>query len=209
MSTKNKGSSPEHMAKMREAAAKARAAKKAAAAEAAAFEKDESLEMTHAEDTHETDSLDMDEWSEDWVMGNVIPELETKHPKMGYRWIRVSITGKADNDNISKQMKNWKPVPAKECPPSMTANLTQFGAKGEVIQVGDLVLCWAPKALIAKRDAKVRARTMRQQTIMEQSELAGAASNQVAKAYGRPEVIEDTTQATSRPARSGLEIAAD
>ena len=78
---------------------------------------------------------------------------------MTLRWIRFRLGDgqKPDVKNLSKKFRNgWRPFLAKDAPdnymPPETAN-TQYG---EAICSGDLLLCYMPAELKAKRDAYYR-----------------------------------------------------
>lgn len=168
---------------------------------------------THAQDTHATNKHADWDWSdsfpEDWVRGGILPELEEKHPDMGYRWIRVSVHGEDDRANMNRQFQNWRPVPVSEVPERIRSMKSSHGQFGEVIQVEGLVLCWCPRKLLEKRAAAVRDRTLKQQRTMEQATL-GSVADRRSDIYGRPEVVEDSTrEATPRSVRNDVKIAAD
>lgn len=84
-------------------------------------------------------------------------------PGMEQRWIRFQLGDKNDPRNWSRKMRErWAPrkldsVPSQHMPP--TLNHTQLG---EVVGVGDLILCHRPREIGRSRDKFFKNKTQRQ-----------------------------------------------
>ncbi len=78
-----------------------------------------------------------------WKPPSVLPD---PNPVEGwrYRWVRTSMLGNADNQNVSIRMREgWEPVKAEEVPELMLRTDPRSEYKGNV-EVGGLLLCKAP-----------------------------------------------------------------
>jgi hypothetical protein len=87
-----------------------------------------------------------------WTPPQTLPEPE---PQDGwvFRWIRTSIMGQADPSNTSAKFREgWEPVKAEDQPKLMMQADPNSRFKGN-IEIGGLLLCKAPKELMAQRDA--------------------------------------------------------
>ena len=87
-----------------------------------------------------------------WTPPQTLPEPE---PQEGwvFRWIRTSIMGTADPSNTSAKFREgWEPVKAEDQPKLMMQGDPNSRFKGN-IEIGGLLLCKAPKELMAQRDA--------------------------------------------------------
>lgn len=89
--------------------------------------------------------------SDSWMPQSTLPVPE---PKDGwvFRWIRTSTLGRADNTNVSRQMREgWVPVKAEDHPELkiMSDHNTQFQGN---IEVGGLLLCKAPLEKMKSRE---------------------------------------------------------
>ena len=86
-----------------------------------------------------------------WTPPQTLPEPE---PQDGwvFRWIRTSIMGQADPSNTSAKFREgWEPVRAEDQPKLMMQADPNSRFKGN-IEIGGLLLCKAPKELMAQRD---------------------------------------------------------
>ena len=86
-----------------------------------------------------------------WTPPQTLPEPE---PQEGwvFRWIRTSIMGQADPSNTSAKFREgWEPVKASE-QPKLMMQADPNGRFKDNIEIGGLLLCKAPKELMAQRD---------------------------------------------------------
>ncbi len=86
-----------------------------------------------------------------WTPPQTLPEPE---PQEGwvFRWIRTSIMGQADPSNTSAKFREgWEPVKATE-QPKLMMQADPNGRFKDNIEIGGLLLCKAPKELMAQRD---------------------------------------------------------
>jgi hypothetical protein len=86
-----------------------------------------------------------------WTPPQTLPEPE---PQEGwvFRWIRISIMGQADPSNTSAKFREgWEPVKASE-QPKLMMQADPNGRFKDNIEIGGLLLCKAPKELMAQRD---------------------------------------------------------
>ena len=90
-----------------------------------------------------------------WMPPQLLPD---PLPEEGYafRWIRISVQGKADDTNYSSKMsEGWEPVRASDHPEIRLFNAS--AAKfPDSIEVGGLLLCKTPVEFTEKRDAYYR-----------------------------------------------------
>jgi hypothetical protein len=87
-----------------------------------------------------------------WRPPELLPE-PIKEAGFAYRWVRVSTLNSADPRNISSKLREgWEPVSVEE-QPQMKFFLDPNSRFKENIEVGGLLLCKAPKELVAQRSA--------------------------------------------------------
>lgn len=118
-------------------------------------------EATHAVDT--PDKIAQDAISSGQPVENMDwrpPEtLETPPAPAGwhYTWVRTSVAGIDDADNIRKMLnQGWRPVPASEAPKGYfppTISDERFAGGIAVIGVRDMILCKIPMKMKRQRDA--------------------------------------------------------
>ena len=97
---------------------------------------------TRAEDVRPKD--------DSWVPASILP---TPEPQDGwtFRWIRTSVNGESDNQNVSRKFREgWVPVKASEHPELKIQSDYKSQFKDNIEQ-GGLLLCKAPKE---KMDAR-------------------------------------------------------
>ena len=93
-------------------------------------------------------------------------DLPTPNPIDGYgfRWIRISMMGNPDPANMARaRREGWVPCKASDHPEISS----DFAASGlapasDLIEIGGLVLCKAPKELLSQRDAYYENMTQKQ-----------------------------------------------
>ena len=82
----------------------------------------------------------------------------------GFRWIRISMMGQPDPANMAKaRREGWVPCKASDHP-EISSDFAAFGLapSSDLIEIGGLVLCKAPKELIEQRDAYYADMTQKQ-----------------------------------------------
>ena len=73
----------------------------------------------------------------------------------GFRWIRVSMMGNPDPANMARaRREGWVPCKASDHP-EISSDFAAFGLapSSDLIEIGGLVLCKAPRELLDQRDA--------------------------------------------------------
>ena len=87
--------------------------------------------------------------------------LPSPNPEPGYafRWIRVATQGQTDATNVSSKFREgWEPVKASDHPEITMVTIENEKFKDNVV-IGGLILCKAPKELIAERKAYYESQT--------------------------------------------------
>lgn len=88
--------------------------------------------------------------SDTWLPQSALPVPEQKDGWV-FRWIRTSSLGRADNTNVSRQMREgWEPVKAEDHPELKIMSDINSQFKGNV-EVGGLLLCKAPLEKMKQR----------------------------------------------------------
>jgi len=87
-----------------------------------------------------------------WQQAELLPEPD-KQPGYAYRWIRVSVLGKADQRNITgKFREGWEPVAIEEQPKFQFMIDPDSRFKNN-IEITGLLLCKAPEEFMQQRNA--------------------------------------------------------
>jgi hypothetical protein len=89
---------------------------------------------------------------QNWVPPQMLPDPNPR-PGWAHRWIRVSLLGQADPTNVSAKFREgWEPVKASDYPEVMymAGDSTNSRFKDNV-EIGGLVLCKAPEAMVKQR----------------------------------------------------------
>jgi len=85
-----------------------------------------------------------------WQPASMLPEPD-REPGYTYRWIRVSMLGKADARNVSSKMREgWEPVRIEEQPKFQMLADPDSRFKDN-IEVQGLLLCKAPSEFMVQR----------------------------------------------------------
>lgn len=82
----------------------------------------------------------------------------------GFRWIRISMMGTPDPANMAKaRREGWVPCKASDHP-EISSDFAAFGLapSSDLIEIGGLVLCKAPRELLDQRDAYYADMTQKQ-----------------------------------------------
>ena len=97
-----------------------------------------------------------------WQAPETLPSPDPR-PGITHRWVRVSMLGVPDVQNISgKFREGYEPVKAEDYPELMMHASTEGRFKGN-IEVGGLVLCSIPSEFLKQREAhfsKINKQTM-------------------------------------------------
>lgn len=113
--------------------------------------------MTRAPRDQDTRELAARE--EEWTPAGRLPEPE-KQDGFRYKWVRKDILGETDTMNMARRRREgWSPVD-----PSEQESIRAFSDSTDLIEVGGLILCKAPEALMKKRDAYFKRVADEQQT---------------------------------------------
>jgi hypothetical protein len=82
----------------------------------------------------------------------------------GFRWIRISMMGNPDPANMARSRREgWVPCKASDHP-EISSDFAAFGLapSSDLIEIGGLVLCKAPRELLDQRDAYYADMTQKQ-----------------------------------------------
>ena len=86
-----------------------------------------------------------------WTPPSTLPKVN-KDDGYAYRWIRKSIGGKADDQNMmSKQEEGWETVRREDHPELQTP-----GKTNGLVEIGGLVLCKTPQEFVDQRNDHYR-----------------------------------------------------
>ncbi len=96
---------------------------------------------TRKEDTRPSDA---------WVPASTLPEPDPQDG-WGFRWIRTSMVGSADNTNVSRRFREgWTPCKAEDHPELKVLSDLESRFDGS-IEVGGLLLCKMPQERLEAR----------------------------------------------------------
>jgi len=98
----------------------------------------------------ELESRSNKERPKSWQPASTLPEPD-KQPGYAYRWVRVSMIGKADASNVSSKLREgWEPVRIEE-QPQFKAIVDPNSTFKENIEVSGLLLCKIPEEFMDQR----------------------------------------------------------
>lgn len=103
-----------------------------------------------------------------WQRPSMLP---TPDPSDGwsYRYIRTATLGQADATNVSSKFREgWEPVPASEHPELQIVSDVD-SRFSDSVEVGNLLLCRAPKEMVEERTAYYATQTRRQLESVDQN----------------------------------------
>ena len=87
-----------------------------------------------------------------WQAPETLPSPNPR-PGISHRWVRISMGGQSDVQNISSKLREgYEPVKAEDYPEMMMHASAEGRFKGN-IEVGGLVLCSIPSEFLVQRDA--------------------------------------------------------
>ena len=87
-----------------------------------------------------------------WQAPETLPSPNPR-PGISHRWVRTSMGGQSDVQNISGKLREgYEPVKAEDYPEMMMHASAEGRFKGN-IEVGGLVLCSIPSEFLVQRDA--------------------------------------------------------
>lgn len=103
-----------------------------------------------------------------WKPPELLPE-PNREAGYEYRWIRVSLMNNADPRNISARMREgWEPVNIEE-QPQMKFFLDPNSRYKDNVEIGGLLLCKAPKEMVAQRNEYYAKQSERQSEAVDNS----------------------------------------
>jgi len=87
-----------------------------------------------------------------WQAPETLPSPNPR-PGISHRWVRTSMGGQSDVQNVSSKLREgYEPVKAEDYPEMMMHASTEGRFKGN-IEVGGLVLCSIPSEFLKQREA--------------------------------------------------------
>jgi len=87
-----------------------------------------------------------------WQAPETLPSPNPR-PGISHRWVRTSMGGQSDVQNVSSKLREgYEPVKAEDYPEMMMHASAEGRFKGN-IEVGGLVLCSIPSEFLKQRDA--------------------------------------------------------
>jgi len=87
-----------------------------------------------------------------WQAPETLPSPNPR-PGISHRWVRTSMGGQSDVQNVSSKLREgYEPCKAEDYPEMMMHATTEGRFKGN-IEVGGLVLCSIPSEFLVQRDA--------------------------------------------------------
>ena len=87
-----------------------------------------------------------------WQSPETLPSPNPR-PGISHRWVRTSMVGQSDVQNVSSKLREgYEPCKAEDYPEMMMHATTEGRFKGN-IEVGGLVLCSIPSEFLVQRDA--------------------------------------------------------
>lgn len=106
--------------------------------------------------------------SEAWTPPELLPKIEKK-PGWAYRWIRTSMVGKSDVQNVSSKMREgWEPVKLADHP-EMQYFVDPDSRYKDAIEIGGLMLCKTPQEFVDQRNAYYAAQAQAQTDAVDNS----------------------------------------
>ena len=89
--------------------------------------------------------------SDSWLPASVLPN-PAPQDGWGFRWVRTSTLGHADNTNVSQKFREgWVPVKAEDHPEMEVMSDINSRFEGN-IEIGGLLLCKAPEGKVQQRE---------------------------------------------------------
>lgn len=86
-----------------------------------------------------------------WQAPETLPSPNPR-PGISHRWVRTSMVGQSDVQNVSSKLREgYEPCKAEDYPEMMMHATTEGRFKGN-IEVGGLVLCSIPSEFLVQRD---------------------------------------------------------
>ena len=87
-----------------------------------------------------------------WQAPETLPSPNPR-PGFSHRWVRTSVVGQSDAQNVSSKLREgYEPCKAEDYPEMMMHATTEGRFKGN-IEVGGLVLCSIPSEFLKQREA--------------------------------------------------------
>lgn len=148
----------------------------------------------HEAAAHFNGEVHTDDWPEVWKPPQQLAAPEAR-PNMVQRWIRISMLGKADAENVKAQeYQGWRPRTLESVAEGDRKNYPTMKdprTNGSIIVNKDVVLCEMPKRLFDQMSAYYRDKRHSQVEALVDRPLEGAAIKGAERhGFGRPHVEE-------------------
>jgi len=103
-----------------------------------------------------------------WAPAALLPEI-AKEPGWAHRWVRTSMAGQADAQNVSSKMREgWEPVKLSEHPEAHLYTNTESKFT-DSIEIGGLILMKTPEEFVEQRAAYYSKQTQSQTDAIDNS----------------------------------------
>ena len=124
--------------------------------------------MDKVRQTRELDTRDTEQRVQQWQPAALLPEVK-QEPGWAYRWIRTSMVGQADSNNVHKRMREgWEPVKLSEHP-ELQMFVESNARIPDSIEVGGLILCKTPEEFVNQRNEYYGIKTQSQAQAVDNS----------------------------------------
>lgn len=124
--------------------------------------------MEQTRQTREVQSRDTEQRVKEWQPAALLPEVK-KEPGWSYRWIRSSMAGQADSNNVHKRMREgWEPVKLSDHP-ELQMFVDSNSRVPDSIEVGGLILCRTPEEFVEQRNGYYGKQTASQTQAVDNS----------------------------------------
>lgn len=124
--------------------------------------------MEQTRQNREVESRDTELRVKEWQPAALLPEVK-KEPGWAYRWIRSSMAGQADSNNVHKRMREgWEPVKLSDHP-ELQMYVESNARIPDSIEVGGLILCRTPEEFVEQRNSYYGRQTASQTQAVDNS----------------------------------------
>lgn len=124
--------------------------------------------MEQTRQTRDVQSRDTEQRTKEWAPAALLPEVK-QEPGWSYRWIRSSMAGQADHNNVHKRMREgWETVKLSEHP-ELQMFVESNARIPDSIEVGGLILCKTPSEFVEQRNSYYNKQTESQTRAIDNS----------------------------------------
>lgn len=124
--------------------------------------------MEQTRQTRDVQSRDTELRVKEWAPAALLPEIK-QEPGWNYRWIRTSMAGQSDHNNVHKRMREgWEPVKLSEHP-ELQMFVESNARIPDSIEVGGLILCKTPSEFVEQRNSYYNNQTESQTRAIDNS----------------------------------------